>query len=208
MKEIQMPKVVIIDCGLGNIRSVQKGIEKVGSKAFISTDNDEIQGADALILPGVGAFRDAINNIRSLTQTIYDQVKSGKPLLGICLGLQLLFTESTEGGLYNGLDIFNGKVIRLQDDLKVPHMGWNSLKIMNADNPIVKDIPDDSYVYFVHSYYGDPKNKEEIITFTNYGIDFPSIVSKGNVFATQFHPEKSGKVGLKILKNFINFVKV
>lgn len=202
-----MPKIVIIDCGLGNIRSVQKGIEKVGSEVVISTDEKEIRDADALILPGVGAFRDAINNIKPLTQTICEQIELGKPLLGICLGLQLLFTESTEGGLYKGLNVFNGRVVRLPDGLKVPHMGWNSLRIVDDDNPIMKGVPPDSYVYFVHSYYGDPKDEGEIVTLTDYGVDFPSIVSKSHVFATQFHPEKSGRIGLRILSNFVDYVK-
>lgn len=202
-----MPEIVIVDCGLGNIRSAQKGIEKSGSKAFISTDEKEIRDADALVLPGVGAFRDAINNIKPLAKTICEQVDFGKPLLGICLGLQLLFTESTEGGVYKGLNIFEGRVIRLPDGLKVPHMGWNSLKIVDANNPIMKDVPDDSYVYFVHSYYAEPKDKREIVALTDYGVDFPSVVSKGHVFATQFHPEKSGRIGLRILRNFVDYVK-
>ncbi|MDQ1280141.1 MAG: imidazole glycerol-phosphate synthase subunit HisH [Thermoproteota archaeon] len=202
-----MPKIVIIDSGLGNIRSVQKGIEKTGCIAYITTEAKEIREADALILPGVGAFRDAINNIRPLSNAISEEVNSGKPLLGICLGLQLLFTESTEGGCYEGLNVLKGKIIRLPDTLKVPHMGWNSLKLVDFNNPIVREVPSNSYVYFVHSYYAEPKDQKEIVALTDYGVDFASIVSRGHVFATQFHPEKSGKVGLRILRNFVDYVK-
>jgi len=128
-------------------------------------------------------------------------------LLGICLGLQLLFTTSTEGGLHKGLGIFKGRVIHLPTNVKVPHMGWNTLRIVKPDSPILAGISDGAYVYFVHSYYGDAENKDEIISKTDYGKEFPSAVSKGQIFATQFHPEKSGKTGLQILRNFVEYVK-
>ena len=201
-----MPKVAIIDYGLGNLRSIQRGLETVGANVIITHLEGEIGGADAFVLPGVGAFEDAVNNLRPLSQVVLDQIKSGKPLLGVCLGLQLLFTESAEGGVQRGLDVFKGKVVRLPS-LKIPHIGWNTLKILKPDSLLFKGVPDNSFVYFVHSYYADVEDSDDAVTTTEYGINFPSTVSRGHVFATQFHPEKSGYVGLRILKNFINYVK-
>jgi len=198
--------VAIIDYGAGNLRSIQRGLETVGANVIITHLEGEIGGADALVLPGVGAFEDAVNNLRPLSQVVLDQMKSGKPLLGVCLGLQLLFTESTEGGMQRGLDVFKGKVVRLPS-LKIPHIGWNTLKILKPDSLLFKGVPDNSFVYFVHSYYADVEDSDDVVTTTEYGINFPSTVSRGHVFATQFHPEKSGYVGLRILKNFINYVK-
>jgi len=203
---LPLPKVAIIDYGLGNLRSIQRGLETAGASAIITHREDEICGADALVLPGVGAFKDAIENFKPLSQVVLNQIKSGKPLLGVCLGLQLLFTESSEGGIQRGIDVFRGKVVRLPS-LKVPHIGWNTLKILKPDNLLFKGVPDNSFVYFVHSYYGDAEDSDDVVTTTEYGINFPSTVSRSNVFATQFHPEKSGHTGLCILKNFINYVK-
>ena len=202
-----MSKVVIVDCSLGNLRSVQKALEKVGADVLISNREEDLLQAEALVLPGVGAFRDAAKNIIPLKSAIFEQVESGKPLLGICLGLQLLFTESTEGGLYKGLAFLKGRVVRLPDGLKVPQIGWNTLRIIDVTNPLVQGLVDGEYVYFVHSYYADAKDKENVVALTEYGVDFPSIVANGNVFATQFHPEKSGKIGLTILRNFLNYVR-
>lgn len=202
-----MVKIAIIDYGIGNLRSITNGLKKVKSEVIITHDKQEINDADALILPGVGAFKGAIDKLKPMSNLILEQIDQGKPLLGICLGLQLLFTTSTEGGVYKGLDVFKGKVMKLPSDVKVPHIGWNSLDFIKLDSPLFNEIIEGSYVYFVHSYYGDVKNSDEIIAKTQYGIDFPSAVSKEQVFATQFHPEKSGKIGLQILKNFINYVK-
>ena len=174
---------------------------------LISNRAEDLVNADALILPGVGAFGDAVKNISPLSETLCGQVELGKPLLGVCLGLQLLFTKSTEGGLYSGLDLLSGRIVRFSENLKVPHMGWNTVKIVDECNPLVEGLSREEYVYFVHSYYAEVKNKEIIVALTEYGVDFPSILCKGNVFATQFHPEKSGKTGLNILKNFLNYVK-
>jgi glutamine amidotransferase len=202
-----MPKIVIINYGLGNLRNVQRGLEAAGAKAWITTESSGVEAADAIILPGVGAFRDAIANLAPFKQGLRDQVESGVPLLGICLGLQLLYTQSTEGGWYLGLDVLKGTIRALPKGRKIPQIGWNTLTIVNAGNPLVDDVPDDAYAYFVHSYYAQVDDEKDVVTTTRYGIDFPSIVARKNVFATQFHPEKSGKTGLKILRNFVAYVK-
>lgn len=202
-----MPKIVILDYGLGNLRSVTKAIEKVGATPKISSNIKDFDEADALILPGVGAFRDAQANMLGLTSPLIKQIDDGKPLLGICLGLQLLFSESTEGGNYKGLNIIKGKVIRFPEGLKVPHMGWNTIDIVDKNCSLIEGVASQSYVYFVHSYYGAAENEQDIVANTEYGITFPSIVSKGNLYATQFHPEKSGQTGLKILENFVHIIK-
>ena len=202
-----MPRVAIINYGLGNLRSVEKATEKVGGTPQITSSPEDLKAADAIILPGVGAFRDAQANLRELTPTVLEQVEAGKPLLGICLGLQLLFTESTEGGVYTGLDIIKGRVVRLPEGLKVPHMGWNTLSIVDKGSPLMRNIESGSYVYFVHSYYGAVEDSGDIVAETEYGVTFPSIVSRGNVYATQFHPEKSGVTGLRMLGNFVDIAR-
>ena len=203
-----MVQTVIVDYGIGNLRSIKRSLEEVGSKVAITHKKKDLINADAIILPGVGAFKEAIRNLGPLSESLLDQIQKGKPLLGICLGLQLLFTVSTEGGRYRGLNIFKGEIIKLPSGIKVPHMGWNALKIVKPDNPLFEDVPNGVYVYFVHSYYAKVENPEEVISKTYYGLEFPSALSKDNVFATQFHPEKSGKSGLQILKNFIEFVRM
>ncbi|MBI4743721.1 MAG: imidazole glycerol phosphate synthase subunit HisH [Actinobacteria bacterium] len=197
--------IAIINYGMGNLRSVQKAIEKVGGETIITSDPEVIRKADKVVLPGVGAFFDAIENLKSnnLVEVIKETIDSGKPFLGICLGLHLLFTESEEDGLHKGLDILKGRVVRFSDEVKVPHMGWNQIEIKN-DNLILENIPDNSYFYFVHSYYPVPEDKDVIATTTDYGMEFASSVSRDNIFATQFHPEKSSDLGLKILKNFVS----
>ncbi|MCD6431926.1 imidazole glycerol phosphate synthase subunit HisH [Candidatus Bathyarchaeota archaeon] len=202
-----MVKIAIIDYGLGNLRSIRRGLEKAAAEAYITHRKEAIRKADGIVLPGVGAFEEAIKNLKPLSEVVREQIKLGKPLLGVCLGLQLLFTVSTEGGLHKGLDIFKGKVVKFPSNVKTPHMGWNTLKIVNPNNPLVKDLPDNSYVYFVHSYYGKVEEESSIIAKTTYGVDFPSILSKGNVFATQFHPERSASTGIHILKNFVDHIK-
>lgn len=195
--------IAIIDYGMGNLRSVQKGFEKVGFAAEVTADPDVVSKADKVVLPGVGAFGDAMVNLRNsgMIEVIGQTVRAGKPFLGICLGLQLMFESSEEGGFHEGLQIFPGQVKLLPPGLKVPHMGWNQIEIQKAD-PILRDIPDRSMFYFVHSYYVAPAEPEVTTTLTDYGFKFTSIVSSGNVFGIQFHPEKSSTTGLNILKNF------
>lgn len=195
--------IAIIDYQMGNLRSVQKAFEKVGFEAQITDDPKKILEAEAIVLPGVGAFGAAMKRLEEaeLVEPIRKSINSGKPYLGICLGLQMLFTESEEGGWYQGLDLIPGKVKRFAEGLKIPHIGWNQIKI-KKEVPILKGIEDESYVYFVHSYYVIPEDKSIIATTTNYGADFVSMIFFDNVYATQFHPEKSQKIGLKILENF------
>ncbi|WP_340819827.1 imidazole glycerol phosphate synthase subunit HisH [Methanolobus sp. WCC4] len=199
-----MKKIVIIDYGLGNLRSVQKGLEHAGANVIISSDPEEIKGADGVILPGVGAFKDAMKNVEKVRDTIDEYVASGKPMLGICLGQQMMLSTSEEGGLTEGLDLVKGKVLRFpHSELKVPHMGWSDIKI-TQEHPIFEGIPDGSFVYFVHSYYVDTTEKNTLIS-CDYGTQFAAAIvnDAGNVIGTQFHPEKSGDVGLKMLKNFV-----
>jgi glutamine amidotransferase len=197
--------IVIVDYGMGNLRSVQKGFEKIGANAAISRDPMKIRDAEKLVLPGVGAFPECMKNLDSfgLVAPILDFMKSDRAFLGICLGLQLLFDESEEFGLNAGLKIIPGKVRAFDRNmgLKIPHMGWNQVNFQKQV-PIFNDIPDGSWFYFVHSYYVDPLNSEDIAAKTNYGIDFTCAVSRGNLYALQFHPEKSQDNGLKVLSNF------
>jgi glutamine amidotransferase len=199
-----MKRIVIIDYGLGNLRSVQKGLEHVGASPAISGNPEEILAADGIILPGVGAFIDAMKCLVPLKETIAEFADSGKPMLGICLGQQVLMSSSEEGGLTDGLDLIHGRVLRFpKSELKVPHMGWNNIRV-TQDHPLFKGIPDGSFVYFVHSYYVDTAAENTLVS-CEYGLEFSASVvnSKGNVMGTQFHPEKSGATGLKILKNFV-----
>jgi glutamine amidotransferase len=198
--------IIIVDYGMANLRSVQKALEKVGASAEISGDPNQIVEADKLILPGVGAFRDAIARLReaNLAEPIVAHIHAGKPFFGICLGLELLFTTSYEDGVYRGLDLFQGEVIRFAEvpGLKVPHMGWNQLRI-KRQAPHLANLPPDPAVYFVHSYYVVPKDPALVATETDYPTPFASSIWRDNVFATQFHPEKSQRVGLQMLRNFV-----
>ena len=195
----------IVDYGMGNLRSVQKAFEKLGVAAEIVTSPDQIAGAQKLVLPGVGAFRDAIHELQrlELVDPIREHIQRDKPFLGICLGLQLLFDVSFEDGEWKGLGVLAGDVVRFPaiPDLKVPHMGWNTLG-RKQNCHLLQGIPADASVYFVHSYYVRPQDESVVAATTNYGIPFTSMVQRGNMFATQFHPEKSQKVGLKLLENF------
>ena len=195
--------IAIIDYGMGNLGSVKNALDSLNIESVITRDINVIKNADKLILPGVGAFKKAMDNLNSLglDKVIIDEVKSGKPILGICLGMQLLFTTSEEYGLTNGLNILEGKIIHFKENgLKIPHMGWNNLDIPN-DSKLFKGLKN-PYVYFVHSYHLETSNKDYLLTKTTYGYEFSCAVEYKNIFATQFHPEKSGDVGLKILKNF------
>jgi glutamine amidotransferase len=200
--------IAIIDYGMGNLRSVEKGFLKVGVEVKVTNKPEDVYRADGIVLPGVGAFRDCMQELSnlSLTDVIIEAIKKGKPYLGICLGLQVLFSESEEFGRCKGLDIFPGKVVRFEtSDLKIPHMGWNELNIKN-NNPLLSGIPDKSYFYFVHSYYVVPDDESLISTTTDYCVEFTSMISKDNIFAVQFHPEKSQVLGLRLLKNFGDIV--
>jgi len=204
----------IIDYGMGNLRSVQKGFEKIGAQAKIIHRPQQVKDVRAIVLPGVGAFKNCLENLDALNLVtpVQKSIAAGKPFLGICLGLQILFSESTEFGSTPGLDILQGKVIRFKPGtagakkpgLKIPHMGWNRIAIKKA-SPHLKDIHEGTYVYFVHSYYVVPEDDGIVATTTDYGIDFVSSILKDNIFACQFHPEKSQKTGLKILDNFTVF---
>lgn len=197
--------IAIIDYGAGNLQSVKKAFDFIGAESVITDNPETINACDKILLPGVGSFGDAMDSMtkKGLVDTVKQNAMSGKPFLGICLGLQLLFEESEESPGVKGLGIFKGKIKKFSPDigLKIPHIGWNSLEIKQKDT-LFKDIPENSYVYFVHSYYLHAEDENEIATVTNYGIDFHSAVGKDNIFATQFHPEKSGDVGLQILRNF------
>jgi len=200
----------IIDYGMGNLRSVQKAFERLGFRARVSADPRDAADADKLVLPGVGAFKDCMHNLveGGFVDPIRKHVSSGRPFLGICLGLQLLFTESEEFGVHAGLGIIPGRVVRFPagmhgdgDELKVPHMGWNRIGMRNP-SPLFTGIDDGSFVYFVHSYYVVPDDPAVIATETDYGINFCSSIRRDNVMATQFHPEKSQAIGLRMLENF------
>ena len=196
--------ITIVDYQMGNLRSVQKGIERVGGQATISSDPDQIAQADKLVLPGVGAFGDAMAEIRrrDLAKPIGDFIDSGRPFLGICLGLQLLFERGFEHGEHEGLGVLEGDVVRfdLPDSFKVPHMGWNTV-VKQSDAPILCDTPNGTHFYFVHSYYAVTGVLDA--AETDYVTTFASAVCKDNFFAVQFHPEKSGPVGRRILENFL-----
>ncbi len=201
--------IAVIDYEMGNLRSVQKALERVGASAVVTRDPDEIMGASAAVLPGVGAFGTCMDNLRrhGLIEPVKIFVASGRPFLGICLGMQLLFEESEEFGPVAGLGILPGKVVRFAPDperrRKVPQMGWNALRIARPA-PHLAHVPDGSQVYFVHSYYPVPAERDVVATTTDYGGEFASAVWRDNVFACQFHPEKSQAVGLQILANFAN----
>ncbi len=199
--------IAILDYDAGNIKSVEKALGFLGEEAVITKDRDLIMSSEKVILPGVGCFKDAMDKIKEykLDNVIYDVVDSGKPFLGICLGLQLLYKTSEESPGATGLGILDGEIIRIPDapGLKIPQIGWNSLNI-SPDAKLFKGIEQNSYVYFVHSYYLKAKNIEDVAATTHFSVDIHASVERDNVFACQFHPEKSSVVGLKILQNFIN----
>ena len=192
---------VIIDYNVGNLASVKQGFLRAGIKTTISQDEVVIRNASSLILPGVGAFKESLDALKQsgLIPAILDHINANKPLIGICLGMQLLYEYSEEYGRHQGLGIFKGTIKKITGDVKIPHMGWNTLEILN-DDPIVSNLKEASDVYFVHSYYAD--SSDGVIATTNYGVSIPAIIKKGNVYATQFHPEKSGDIGIEILKGY------
>lgn len=200
------PRIAIVDYQMGNLRSVEKALEHVGAHPEITSDPERIRAADKVILPGVGAFCDAIRELRSrqLVEPLRACIASGKPFLGICLGLQLLFEKSFENGEYEGLGVLKGNVVRfnLPHEFKVPHIGWNRVHSQQANVPLLNGLSTDPYMYFVHSYYVVPSDPSIIWLTSDYSIPFCAAIRKDNLFATQFHPEKSQKEGLQLLKNF------
>jgi glutamine amidotransferase len=197
---------VIIDYGMGNLRSVEKAVEAVGGRPAISSDPSVVLTAERLILPGVGAFGDAMRNLRrgGLDVAIVEAVRAGKPLLGLCLGLQLLFTRSEEFGSHEGLDLIPGQVRKFDEPgLRVPHVGWNQIEGPKS-NPLLHGIPDGSYFYFVHSFYVEPRESEDALRWTDYGRRFCSIACRDSVWGAQFHPEKSQDAGKRLLGNFLS----
>jgi glutamine amidotransferase len=204
--------IAIVDYGMGNLRSVHKAVERAGYEARVSAEPQEVLDASKIILPGVGAFRDCMRNLEKLNlwEPVIRSIEAGKPFLGICLGLQLLFEESDEFGLHKGMGVLPGRVQRFPDDIKdlqtgqpypIPHMGWNTIQI-KKNTPLFAGIEDESFFYFVHSYYALPQTPTDIAATTPYGIEFACAVQHDNIYAVQFHPEKSQAVGLRLLRNF------
>ena len=197
-------KVVIVDYGAGNLHSVSRAVVHNGVRPLVTTSAKYVSEADALIVPGVGAAADTMANLvrHRLVEPIKEYIASGRPFLGVCMGQQALFDVSEEGGLHECLGVLPGRVVRLPEGLKVPHMGWNQVRQVKA-HPIFAGIPDNSFFYFVHSYYPSPDDPDTVIGETEYGVTFPSVVARDNVVATQFHPEKSGEMGLRMYANFL-----
>ncbi|WP_135824763.1 imidazole glycerol phosphate synthase subunit HisH [Halorussus ruber] len=204
--------VVVVDYGLGNLRSVTRGLERAGADVEISDDPEAFASADGVVLPGVGAFREGVENAGPYREALLDVAESGTPVFGICLGMQMLLTTSEEAehageGEVRGLDLIPGTNVRFAEGQKVPHMGWNELDV-KRDHPLVEGV-DGEYAYFVHSYYAVPDDENAVVATTEYTVEFPAIVAneEGNVFGTQFHPEKSGETGLRILRNFVDICR-
>ncbi len=204
-----MGDIAIIDYGAGNLRSVNNAVVKLGYQVGITNNAEEILRAKAVIFPGVGAAGDTMFTLdkMGLMPVVRQLAAENRPLLGICIGLQVLYTGTEEGGWFDCLDIIKGRVKKLPSGLKVPHMGWNQVKIKKS-HPLFEGIPDSSNFYFVHSYYGDPEDKSLVIAETEYGVKFASCVGRGNLVAVQFHPERSGDLGLQIYENFFKFAGI
>ncbi|WKY46298.1 imidazole glycerol phosphate synthase subunit HisH [Eubacteriaceae bacterium ES3] len=201
--------IAIVDYDVGNLKNVYTALKDVELDGIITRDKNILNDADAIILPGVGAFSDAMEKLKEfdLVESLNQNVKKGKLLLGICLGMQLLFDKSYEDGEFSGLSYIPGEIVRFpQSELKIPHMGWNNL-IKNVDSPLLNQIGTDDYVYFVHSYYADPLDFNDVIAYAEYGVKVPGIVQKNNVIGMQFHPEKSARVGKQLLTNLKEMIK-
>ena len=202
--------VVIVDYGLGNLRSARRGLERAGAEVTVTDDPAAFADADGIVLPGVGAFSEGMENAGPFRDALVEAADRGQPIFGICLGMQMLLTSSEEAdhagqGDAEGLDLIPGTNVRFREGQKVPHMGWNELSV-ERDHPIVEGV-DGEYAYFVHSYYATPDDPDAVVATTDYGVEFPAVVAneRGNVFGTQFHPEKSGETGLRILRNFVDY---
>jgi glutamine amidotransferase len=200
--------ITVVDYGVGNLHSVAKAMEKVGAQVQVTNNWRDVDKADGVVLPGVGAFKDSMDAMHrsELAKAITGFIASGKPFLGVCVGLQMLFSESEEFGISKGLGVFPGRVVKFDQKLKVPHMGWNQIQIKKASNPLLQGIQEGEYFYFVHSYYVVPEQTSLIAAQSAYGVDFTCMVWDKNVFGTQFHPEKSQTAGLKVYENFKNLV--
>jgi glutamine amidotransferase len=195
--------ITVVDYKLNNLRSIENTLRRLGHDVEVTSNPDKVRAASKLILPGVGAFRDAMDNLTEfgLVEPFIEKVRSGTPTLGICLGMHLLFTESEEFGLHRGLDLLPGRVRRIPEGVHVPHMGWNQLRV-RQDDRFLKGVEAGSFVYFVHSYYAEPASDAITLASVDHGINFAAIVHQNNIWATQFHPEKSQKVGEQLLDNF------
>lgn len=195
--------IAIIDYGVGNLKSIDNSLKRVDIDSVVTSDEKVINKADKIILPGVGAFNDAMESLKAsgLVNCIKENISSGKPTLGICLGMQLLYEKSYEDGEFEGLGVLKGEVVKLKEGVKIPHMGWNSLK-KGIDHKIANGINEGEYVYYVHSYYIEPESFDEVVFYSDYKVKVPGIVARKNIIGMQFHPEKSGDTGLKLLRNF------
>ncbi|MEM2904532.1 MAG: imidazole glycerol phosphate synthase subunit HisH [Candidatus Bathyarchaeia archaeon] len=206
MGAARKPTIAVVSYGVGNLWSITNGFRQVGAAPRLVKHLKDLPRFDAAVLPGVGAFRSAIAFLREQHRYIEDAAAHGQPILGICLGMQLLFEESEEGGLTPGLGLIRGRVKRLPKTVKIPHMGWNQVSLMRRD-PFLEGVQTGDYFYFVHSYSPTPQEPEVILAATEHGVSFPSVVAKGSVYGTQFHPEKSGEKGLRLLKNFVQIAQ-
>jgi glutamine amidotransferase len=206
----RLADVAVVDYGINNLRSATRGLERAGAAVSVVTDPDALADADGIVLPGVGAFGDGMENAGPFRGALVEAAEAGRPVFGICLGMQMLLTSSEEAeregqGDVEGLGLIPGRNVRFRDAPKVPHMGWNDLQV-ERDHPLVAGV-DGEYAYFVHSYYADPEDPDAVVATTDHGTRFPAVVANeaGNVFGTQFHPEKSGETGLRVLRNFVDF---
>ncbi|MFW5912444.1 MAG: imidazole glycerol phosphate synthase subunit HisH [Candidatus Hadarchaeota archaeon] len=197
--------IAIVDYGVGNIHSIRKAIENAGADVSVTNLASELDAADAIVLPGVGAFGSAMESLGENKKVIRDAVSEGKHILGICLGTQLFADWSSEGGKIEGLGLIEGGIVKLPESVKVPHIGWNTIRKIR-DHPFLNGVNTGDYVYYVHSYYYDPSGNS-VLAVSDYGVEFPGVVGKGTVIGTQFHPEKSGKTGLRMLDNFVKIVE-
>ncbi|MEM1673361.1 MAG: imidazole glycerol phosphate synthase subunit HisH [Candidatus Bathyarchaeia archaeon] len=204
-KVVIVPRAVIINYGVGNLFSIKRSLERAGFNVTISSDKRGLSSIDAIVLPGVGNFGAGAENIKRIRNNLLELIEEGIPVLGVCLGMQLLFEESEESS-GAGLSVLSGKVIKLPSSVRIPHMGWNTLKDIKSSD-ILDGISEEDHFYFAHSYYAVPANKDIIVAKTEYGVKFASVIAQKNIFGVQFHPEKSGKPGEQLIKNFLKIVK-
>ena len=201
-----MVDIAIINYGLGNLRSISKGLEAFQARVKVTSKPEDLRRSDGIVLPGVGAFKGALEKLSLLKEAIVEEALKGRPILGVCLGLQLMFSRSFEGGVHEGLNLFRGDIVLLEEAPKLPHIGWNSLHSIK-EGELTEGLEEGVHMYFVHSYVAEPVDSSIVAAVTRYGSEFPSIIERENLFATQFHPEKSGRKGLRILENFVKACK-